>query len=552
MSAKITTKFGHAVPPAPRHSVTVHMPGWQNVEKFAADSRSVITTFNNAYPRMKPHKDIVALGSAVLKHLKADNNEACLLFSSLQSARECLEYSISLRRDDGVSKTPVALEQIRIRAVIAKDLFFAVIFPREKYLVVGGFWTIPGVGVSSRFAEINLEHLDQLNEVELSEDSAPRLNFKTPDHELLRDRIIQYLDRAPLTNQQLRPSIKDVYFFPTGMAAIYKTHSYLVNLHQSTTVLFGMAFMNTITAFEEFGPNFKLFGLGTDADLRDLEVFLQEEHSQGRKVQAIWAEFPANPILVTPNITKLRALATEYDTILIIDDTIAGFANVDITYMTDIHISSLTKSFNGYADVIAGSAVLNPASPKYNDLKHLFDKHYVPELYVADAKAIEQNSRDYLPRTTKLNENASALVRYLHSCAQDPKSAVCNAYHPSINVSGGHYEQFMRPATAEFTSGYGCLLNVEFEDLPTTIAFYDNLNLHKGPHLGAPFTLAFAYTMSAYGTKLDWAAQYGLRPTQIRISAGLEDTATLLEEFKIAVEAADKVKMEAKVRNAKS
>ena len=63
MSAKITTPFGHPVPPAPRHSVTVHMGPWENAEKYGADSRSVIASFKNAYPRMKPHKDIASVSS---------------------------------------------------------------------------------------------------------------------------------------------------------------------------------------------------------------------------------------------------------------------------------------------------------------------------------------------------------------------------------------------------------------------------------------------------------------------------------------------------------
>jgi cystathionine gamma-synthase len=477
-----------------------------------------------------------------LKHLRADN-EACFLFSSLQSASECVEYSTSPRRDNGIDKKPVAFPQIKIRAFIAKERFFAVTFPLDKLPVVAGFWSTPGVGVSSRFAQVNLDHLDQLTEVDLSEDDTSRSSFEASAHELLRDRIIQYLDRAPLNpDLQLRPSTKDVYFYPTGMASMYKAHSYLLNLHQGTTVLFGMAFMNTITAFQEFGSNFKFFGLGTDDDLHDLEIFLQNERKHGRKVQAIWAEFPANPILVTPNITRLRTLAHEYDTVLAVDDTIGSFANIDITSMTDMLVTSLTKSFNGYADVIAGSVVLNPASPKYGELKYLFDEYYVPELYVADAEAIERNSRDYLFRTVKLNDNASSLVRYVHSCAEDPKSAIRKVHYPSINASGEHYKEYMRPATLDFTPGYGCLFSIELEDLSTTIAFYDNLNVHKGPHLGAPFTLAFAYTMCAYANKLDWAAEYGLKPTQIRISAGLEDTSTLLEEFRIAVEAANKVK----------
>lgn len=477
----------------------------------------------------------------MLKHLGAEN-EGCFLLPSLQSAKEYVEYSTSPRRDNGVDKRPVASDQIKIRAFAAKDRFFAVVFPRDKQPVVGGFWSTPGAGISSRFAEANLNHLNQLTEITVSEDESSRSSFEGSTHELLRERIVQYLERAPLDpGLQPRPSTNDIYFYQTGMASIYKPHSYMLKLYQGTTVLFGMAFMNTITAFEEFGSSYKFFGLGTDDDLHDLEIFLQDERKYGRKVQAIWAEFPANPILVTPNITRLRALADEYDVVLAIDDTIGSWANIDITSMTDILVTSLTKSFNGYADVIAGSVALNPASRKYHELKPLFDKYYVPELYIDDAEAIERNSRDYLPRTMKLNHNASSLVQYLKTCAEDPNSAIRAVHHPSVNPSGEHYRQFMRPATRDFTPGYSCLFSIELKDLPTTIAFYDTLNVHDGPHLGAPFTLAFAYTMCAYKNKLSWAAQYGLKPTQIRISAGLEDTATLLEDFRIAVEAANKI-----------
>lgn len=59
MSAPITTMFGEAVPPAPRHSVTVHMGSWDTVEKYGTDSSTVIPHFKNTYPRMKPHRDIV-------------------------------------------------------------------------------------------------------------------------------------------------------------------------------------------------------------------------------------------------------------------------------------------------------------------------------------------------------------------------------------------------------------------------------------------------------------------------------------------------------------
>ncbi|KAH7124753.1 hypothetical protein EDB81DRAFT_890198 [Dactylonectria macrodidyma] len=95
----------------------------------------------------------------------------------------------------------------------------------------------------------------------------------------------------------------------------------------------------------------------------------------------------------------------------------------------DILVTSITKSLNGYADAIRGTTILNPASPKYHELKPTFDAHYVPEFYIDDAEAIERNSRDYLARTAKLNSNASAVAGFLSIRAvripySDPKPIV--------------------------------------------------------------------------------------------------------------------------------
>lgn len=429
---------------------------------------------------------------------------------------------------------------------MAKDVIYAVVFPLVSKSVVYTFWSTPGAGVSSRFAEINLQHLHDLREIPISaakSKDSNRVAFNSPVHQTIRERIVFYLERASRKpHQGPKPSADDVYLYQTGMASIYKPHTYMLDLFNGTTVLFGMAFMNTLDTFEDFGPGFKFYGHGSEDDLDQLEAFLEESRVNGHKVQAIWAEFPANPILVTPDITRLRALATKYDVVLGIDDTIGSWANIDIIGLVDILITSVTKSFNGYADLIGGSAVLNPASPKYHQLKPLFDRHYVPEFYVADAETLEKNSRDYLTRTTQLNKNALTIVEFLHSCAQDPESAVRKVHYPSVNPSGKYYKSVMRPATADFSPGYGCLFSVELDDMSTTQAFYENLNVHKSVHLGAPFTLAFAYTMCTYKKNLSWAEDNGLLPTQIRISAGLEDTETLLQDFKIAVDAANRQK----------
>lgn len=246
----------------------------------------------------------------MLKHV-GSTGKACLLFPSLQSAKQCVEYAISSKRDDGIDNKPLEADELVIRAFAAKDHFLAVIFPSDKYRVVAGFWSTVGAGVTSRFAEANLAHLDKLREVSIQEAEADRAIFDSAAHETLRERILSLLKRAPLsTNPPLMVTTNDIYLYQSGMASIFKPHSYLLDDCPGASVLFGVAFMDTLTTLEQVGPGSKFFGLASDENILELESYLRDSRAKGQKVQAIWVEFPANPLLHCPDIAQLRRLAT--------------------------------------------------------------------------------------------------------------------------------------------------------------------------------------------------------------------------------------------------
>lgn len=247
-----------------------------------------------------------------------------------------------------------------------------------------------------------------------------------------------------------------------------------------------------------------------------------------------------------------------------VDDTIASFANVDVLPVADLLMTSLTKSFSGYADVMGGSVVLNPLSPYYHSaLRPLFAKNFHNEYFAGDAATmLANNSTDYFRRTRILNSNAAALAHYLATKAADPNSPVTEVLYPTTSDTRANYEAFMRPVSkssspsdttpeaaaeegeGDFTPGYGCLLSVGFVSLPTARAFYDNLEFHCGPHLGAHRTLAMCFNAVVYGRDPDEAryhASYGVRPEQIRLSVGLEDESEILAAVEYALGRADEV-----------
>lgn len=461
--------------------------------------------------------------------------QGCLIFPSMKAATDCKAFATSPSRGEGTTPS----DKVHIRIFKSHVNLYAVFFPAESMGVVHGFWLNAGVGVSSRLAEDSLKHVGLSHEVA---NDAPRPPFNdSPAHIQIRERIAGLLDRAPAEpHTRTKVSPDDIYLYQTGMSAIYWVHRYLLNKYNASSVLFGFAFHSTIHILQDFGPGAEFLGLGTKDELDKLELHLATQVEQGKQVQAIWAEFPSNPLLVAPDLGRLRELADKYGALLVVDDTIGSFCNVDLLNAADIVVTSLTKSFSGYADVMAGSAVLSPQSTRYLELQTTFKEQYQNDFYVGDAEALEYNSRDYLRRSGILNNNAQRLVDYLQKQALNSTSTVRKVHYPAVNDSLENYRTYMRKPTEAFTPGFGCLFSVEFESLDATVAFYDHLNVHMGPHLGAHLTLAIGYAMGVYGNELDWASQYNIRPTQVRISVGLEDTEQLLEVFRIAVEAADR------------
>ena len=65
-------------------------------------------------------------------------------------------------------------------------------------------------------------------------------------------------------------------------------------------------------------------------------------------------EIPSNPLLRTADLPRLRKLADKYDFLLMVDETIGNFVNVEVLPYADIVVSSLSKIFSGDANVMGG------------------------------------------------------------------------------------------------------------------------------------------------------------------------------------------------------
>ena len=335
-----------------------------------------------------------------------------------------------------------------------------------------------------------------------------------------------------LSHHRSSLSIEDVYLYPGGMNSIYNAHRTILSAAPPReavarrVICYGFPYIDTLKVLEKFNPAGCLFyGQGSSEDLDDLELRLKS----GERFLALFCEFPSNPLLKTPDVVRIRALADVYGFIVVVDETIGNFLNVHVLPYADILVSSLTKIFSGDSNVMGGATVLSPASRHYNSLKQAWEREYEDTYWPEDAIFLERNSRDFISRVARINDNAEAIVATLSG-----HSHIKDVYYPTTSDTRGNYEACRTPK-----GGYGGLLSATFYDSDDAAVFYDALELAKGPSLGTNFTLASPFVLLAHYSELDWTESLGVPAALIRFSVGLEDKDHLLDAVRMALKALD-------------
>ncbi|RBA15013.1 cystathionine gamma-synthase [Fusarium proliferatum] len=342
------------------------------------------------------------------------------------------------------------------------------------------------------------------------------------------------LNNGPLpamtSNTRGMPNLEenDVYLYPAGMNAIFNAHRALLHAREpARSINFGFPYVDTLKILQKFGPGCLFYGHASAEDLDDLEARLKN----GERFLGLFCEFPGNPLLTCPDLTRIRKLADEYDFAVVVDETIGTFANINVLPVADVVVSSLTKIFSGDSNVMGGGLVLNPESKYYRILKTTMNEIYEDNYWPEDVIFMERNSRDFESRVVRINANSDAICEVLRT-----HPLVKSIYYPKYNDSKTHYENVRLP-----DGGYGGLLSVVFQQKEHAQAFFDALPLAKGPSLGTNFTLASPYVLLAHYQELEWAEQFGVDPYLVRVSVGLEETTELQDTFTSALKAAEAV-----------
>ncbi|KXJ88146.1 pyridoxal phosphate-dependent transferase [Microdochium bolleyi] len=387
------------------------------------------------------------------------------------------------------------------------------------------FWRRSGFGISSPMAEEAARKIKSLRRPVGDTDnetlgaSWPSSPASKRAAQVLRDRVAFHLERGAVQGRVCEATTaQNVYLFPTGMAAIYTLTKMLRQWPVDQTVVFGLPYELILKVQEEYAKGTVFCGLGDAAELKLFEEDLAKREHEGRgRVQAVWCETSSNSLLKCVDIAALRKLANRDGFLLVVDDMIGSAANVDVLSggVADIVVTSLTKLFRGFADVMGGSIAVDPRSASYGPMKQLVgEAGYADYLCGADAIFREYNSRSFLDRAAKTNATTVHLVELLQPFAQVPASPLTRR-----RARGG-------------------LFTLDFASVTATSAFFDALDICKGPSLGALVSLAQPYVQTVSRNDKERGVGYSVNATIFRISVGVEGMVPLGAKFLVALKMA--------------
>ncbi|KAK5654241.1 hypothetical protein OQA88_7416 [Cercophora sp. LCS_1] len=292
-----------------------------------------------------------------------------------------------------------------------------------------------------------------------------------------------------------------------------------------TVAIFGFLYLDTIKALSKICRcECRIY----KCDVTEVNR-LEADLASGLHINALFTEFPGNPLLQTPDLGRLQCLAERYHFALVVDDTLSTCVNVNIISACDAICTSLSKMFSGACDVMGGSIILSPTTSFRGRLQGKLGSTHRPDAWFCqDADIMELNSRHFPARCRLASSNAQKMARQLKE-----HETVDEVYYPWGSPSQRLYDKYK-----VHDGGYGFLISIRFKTPSKAKRFYDALETCKGPSLGTNFTLACAYTLLAHYNELPWAAEYGVVEHLVRISVGIESEEWLALRVRKALRAA--------------
>ena len=291
-------------------------------------------------------------------------------------------------------------------------------------------------------------------------------------------------------------------------------------------VQLGWLYLDTIALLQKFTATPADYVHVADVfDLAALDAVLARHAG---RVAGILTEVPTNPLIQTPDVAGIAALARRHGARVILDPSISSAFSVDVLRHADVVVSSLTKYTGSAGDLTAGLAVVNPAAPGAAELR----AGIAPKIEAPHARDLARLAVEIAATTRVLDRIQANVPRVVEFLSKHPGVRdVFWALHPQ---SRANYL-----AIARTPASVGAM--VTFTLRGPLERFYDRLVLPKGPSFGMENTLICPFMYLAHydlvGTaagRADLAAS-GLDPDLLRLSEGAEPAEDILAALAAAL-----------------
>jgi cystathionine beta-lyase/cystathionine gamma-synthase len=312
---------------------------------------------------------------------------------------------------------------------------------------------------------------------------------------------------------------KAAFAFASGMAAI----------DAITTLL--QAGDHMVVTDNTYGGTFRLFDkvltrYGLEFSYVDTSQPDLVERALRPNTKMLFVETPTNPVLRLTDIAKTAAIARAHGARLVVDNTFASpVVQQPIALGADIVTHSTTKYLNGHSDSIGGVVI----ATRDDDIERLrFIQNAAGAILSPfDSWLVLRGTKTLTLRMAQHNANGLALAEYL---ATHPK--VVQVIYPGLPSHPQHdlAKRQMR--------GFGGMVSFDVGTFEAARRVCNRVRLMSlAESLGGVETLiSHPATMTHASVPPERRKEIGLTDSLVRISAGVEDVADLIDDLKQALD----------------
>lgn len=494
MSAFPPLSLGQRIPASP-HAVSCSLPTMRDVRGYEEKDPATMRHLTSAYPRFVVHPYSRQLAEHLGRTVTSLSGRTLWLVSSARMATELADH---LGPDRGA--TAFAHDDVHGVAHPADPATFS---RAKTYLQnIGGF-------LSSRAAEDQLVRHGVKPAVDAEE-------YFAGDATAEIRRALRAV--VPTAGEA------DVLLANSGMNAIYAAFRASAALQaargRTVWLQLGWLYIDTIAILKKF--------TAAPADYVyvrnpiDLESIARIFARHGSQIAGVIAELPTNPLIQTPDVPALSVLCRQHGAHLLLDPSVASVFNLNILPLADIVVSSLTKYTASEGDVIAGTALINPAGRDAAELRRGTTAALEP-VYPRDLSRLAAQIRHTESVLTKIHANTAQVAAFL---ARHPK--IQRVYWALQTDSRENFLKIARQPDA--TGGM-----ISFTLKTGMEAFYNRLRLPKGPSFGmkttliCPFMYLAHYDLVTTPAGIAELAASGIDPDLLRLCCGTEPVEAIIE-----------------------